>query len=136
MAVWIYEDRLHIEYQQTVPARYKATLNRRRKSLKSVSRPQIYSTCFFFYSSLTDVGFAQKTRSLTTRNDNRPYSLKVCEPFTNHEYTLFVQHLQPLSLHKRNKRGRLFIAGNSPNREGYDPFPGNIDVEEHTALSF
>jgi hypothetical protein len=46
VAVWIYEDRLHIEYQQTVLARYKATLDRRRKSLKSVSRPQIYSTPF------------------------------------------------------------------------------------------
>lgn len=46
VAVWIYEDRLHIEHQQTVLVRYKATLDRRRKSLKSVSRPQIYATAF------------------------------------------------------------------------------------------
>lgn len=46
VAVWIYEDRMHIEYQQTVPAGYKATLNRGRKLLKSVPRPQIYSTPF------------------------------------------------------------------------------------------
>ncbi len=46
VAVWIYEDRLHIEYQQTILARYKSTLNRRRKSLKSVSQPQIYPTPF------------------------------------------------------------------------------------------
>ena len=37
---------MHIEHQQTVLARYKATLDRRRKSLKSVSQPQIYSTAF------------------------------------------------------------------------------------------
>lgn len=46
VTVWIYEDRLHIEYQQTVLARYKATLNRRRKWLKSVFQPQTSSTPF------------------------------------------------------------------------------------------
>ena len=46
VSVWIYEGRLHIEYQQTLLARYQATIDRRRKRLKAVSQPQIYPTPF------------------------------------------------------------------------------------------
>jgi hypothetical protein len=46
VAVWIYENRLHIEYQQTLLARYQSKIDRRRKALKSVSRPQIFATLF------------------------------------------------------------------------------------------
>jgi putative transposase len=46
VAVWIYENRLHIEYQQTLLARYRSKIDRRRKALKSVSRPQIFATPF------------------------------------------------------------------------------------------
>jgi hypothetical protein len=46
VAVWIYEGRLHIEYQQTLLARYLCRIDRRRRKLKSVSRPQIYRTLF------------------------------------------------------------------------------------------
>lgn len=46
VAVWIYQDRLHIEFQQTLLSRYQCKIDRRRKSLKSVFRPQIYPTPF------------------------------------------------------------------------------------------
>jgi transposase len=46
VAVWIYENRLHVEYQQTLLARYQSKIDRRRKALKSVSRPQIFATPF------------------------------------------------------------------------------------------
>jgi transposase InsO family protein/transposase len=46
VAVWIYEGRLHIEYQQTLLARYLCRIDQRRRRLKSVSRPQIYRTLF------------------------------------------------------------------------------------------
>ena len=46
VAVWIYEDRLHIEYQQIPLARYLCTINRQRKQLRSVSKPSLFSTPF------------------------------------------------------------------------------------------
>lgn len=46
VAVWIYEDRLHIEYQQILLARYQCKIDRRRKSLKSVFGPQLFPTPF------------------------------------------------------------------------------------------
>ncbi|MCI0559761.1 MAG: hypothetical protein MN733_14825, partial [Nitrososphaera sp.] len=48
VSVWIYEDRLNIEYQQTLLARYQSKIDRKRKALKSVSQPQFYSTPFNF----------------------------------------------------------------------------------------
>jgi transposase InsO family protein len=46
VTIWIYEDRLNIEYQQTLLARYQCSLNRRQKSLRSVSQPMLYHTPF------------------------------------------------------------------------------------------
>lgn len=46
VAVWIYEGRLHIEYWQTLLARYKATVDRQQKRLKELSQPQFYQTPF------------------------------------------------------------------------------------------
>lgn len=44
VAVWIYEGRLRIEYQQTLLARYSCVMDRQQKTLKSVSRPKLYRT--------------------------------------------------------------------------------------------
>lgn len=46
VAVWIYEGRLRIEHQQTLLARYSCVVDRRQKTLKSVSRPKLYRTPF------------------------------------------------------------------------------------------
>ena len=46
VAVWIYADRLNIEYQQTKLARYQCVLDRRQKSLTAVSHPKFYQTPF------------------------------------------------------------------------------------------
>lgn len=46
VAVWIYEDRLRIEYQQTLLARYSCVVDRRQNMLTSVSRPKLYQTPF------------------------------------------------------------------------------------------
>jgi len=46
VAVWIYADRLNIEYQQTKLARYRCVLDRKQKSLTAVSHPQFYPTPF------------------------------------------------------------------------------------------
>lgn len=46
MSVWIYEDRLNIEYQQTLLARCQSKIDRKRKALKSVTRHQFYRTPF------------------------------------------------------------------------------------------
>lgn len=46
VSVWIYEDRLQIEYQQTPLARYQCRLDRRQKALTAVSQPQLYPTPF------------------------------------------------------------------------------------------
>lgn len=46
VAVWIYEGRLRIEYQQTLLARYSCVVDRRQNMLTSVSRPKLYQTPF------------------------------------------------------------------------------------------
>jgi hypothetical protein len=46
VAVWIYADRLNIEYQQNKLARYQCALDRQQKSLTAVSHPQFYQTPF------------------------------------------------------------------------------------------
>jgi len=42
VAVWIYEDRLHIEYRQQMLAGYACRLDRRSHTLKSVTKPNLY----------------------------------------------------------------------------------------------
>lgn len=42
VSLWIYEDRLNIEYQQTLLARNQSKIERKRNALKSVSQPQFY----------------------------------------------------------------------------------------------
>jgi transposase InsO family protein len=46
VSVWIYEDRLHIEYQQNLLARYTCTVDRRPVALTAVSHPKFYRTPF------------------------------------------------------------------------------------------
>jgi putative transposase len=46
VSVWLYEGRLHIEYQQTMLARYAYRYDREHKRLKAVSQPQIQRTIF------------------------------------------------------------------------------------------
>jgi transposase InsO family protein len=46
VSVWIYDDRLNIEYRQILLARYNCKLNRQEKLLKSVSQPTLYQTQF------------------------------------------------------------------------------------------
>lgn len=46
VAVWIYEDRLRIEYQQTLLARYTCVVDRRQNALVSVTQPKLYRTPF------------------------------------------------------------------------------------------
>ena len=44
VAIWIYQDRLHIEHQQTLLARYSCHLDHKTKQLKAVNRPKLYQT--------------------------------------------------------------------------------------------
>lgn len=46
VAIWIYENRMHIEHKQTPLARYTVSLNRHNNSLTSITNPQIYPTSF------------------------------------------------------------------------------------------
>jgi transposase InsO family protein len=46
VSVWIYEGRLHIEYQQTQLARYAYKYDRKQKRLTEVSEPTLYQTEF------------------------------------------------------------------------------------------
>ena len=46
VAVWFYQDRLHVEYQQTLLARYHGHIDRSSNKLTNVSRPNIYRTPF------------------------------------------------------------------------------------------
>jgi hypothetical protein len=46
VAIWLYEGRLHIEYQQTLLARYHYRYDRKQRRLESVDHPQHYSTRF------------------------------------------------------------------------------------------
>jgi transposase InsO family protein len=44
--IWIYEDRLNIEYKQTLLARYDVKINRKQKKLTEVKGPKLYDTAF------------------------------------------------------------------------------------------
>lgn len=46
VAVWFYQDRLHVEYQQSLLARYQCNLDRNANKLTNVSHPNIYRTLF------------------------------------------------------------------------------------------
>lgn len=44
VSVWLYEGRLHIEYQHTMLARYTASYNRKEKRLQRVRQPELRKT--------------------------------------------------------------------------------------------
>lgn len=46
VAVWFYQDRLHVEYQQTVLARYHCRLDRRSTQIANISHPKLYQSLF------------------------------------------------------------------------------------------
>jgi transposase InsO family protein len=46
VAIWLYEGRLHIEYQQTLLARYAYRYDRKHKRLQTIDQPQIHHTAF------------------------------------------------------------------------------------------
>ncbi len=46
VAIWLYQDRLHIEYQQTLLARYQYRLNRKAKKIAHIDKPKLYRTLF------------------------------------------------------------------------------------------
>lgn len=46
VSIWLYEGRLHIEYQQTMLARYAASYDRKKKRLKGGEEPHLRETAF------------------------------------------------------------------------------------------
>jgi len=46
VTLWFYQDRLHVEYRQTLLARYHYHLPRRATKVSSISRPKLYKTTF------------------------------------------------------------------------------------------
>lgn len=46
VAVWIFEDRLHIEYRQHMLARYACRLDRHSRKLQSVTKPNLYRSLY------------------------------------------------------------------------------------------
>lgn len=46
VSVWLYEGRLHIEYQHTVLSRYRYSFDRKARRMSSVQHPDIYKTAF------------------------------------------------------------------------------------------
>lgn len=46
VALWFYEDRLHVEYKQTMLARYRYRLERHSSTIASISYPKLYRTQF------------------------------------------------------------------------------------------
>ena len=46
VAIWLYEGRLHIEYQQTLLARYTYRYDRKQKRVRSIEQPQLHKTAF------------------------------------------------------------------------------------------
>ena len=44
VTLWFYEDRLHVEYKQTLLARYRYRLDRHSTKIGSISHPKLYST--------------------------------------------------------------------------------------------
>lgn len=46
VAVWFYQDRLHVEYQQTLLARYHYRFDRHSAQIANISRPTLYTSLF------------------------------------------------------------------------------------------
>lgn len=46
VSVWFYQDRLHVEYQQTLLARYRYHLDRSSAQIANVSHPKLYRSLF------------------------------------------------------------------------------------------
>ena len=46
VSIWIYEGRVHIEYQETLLAKYQADYDQKQKRLQGVSQPTFYQTPF------------------------------------------------------------------------------------------
>ncbi|HFQ94696.1 MAG TPA: hypothetical protein ENK32_11840 [Anaerolineae bacterium] len=46
VTLWFYQDRLHVEYQQTLLARYRYRLERRSTKIRNISHPKLYATPF------------------------------------------------------------------------------------------
>ncbi len=46
VAIWLYQDRLHVEYQQTLLARYHYRLDRSSTQITAISRPRLYHSLF------------------------------------------------------------------------------------------
>jgi putative transposase len=46
VALWFYQDRLHVEYRQKLLARYHCRLQRGSTKINSISRPKLYKTAF------------------------------------------------------------------------------------------
>jgi putative transposase len=46
VTLWFYQDRLHVEYQQTLLARYRYRLEHRSTKISSISHPRLYRTSF------------------------------------------------------------------------------------------
>lgn len=46
VAIWLYQDQLHIEYQQTLLARYQYRFNRKAKGISHIDNPKLYQTLF------------------------------------------------------------------------------------------
>lgn len=46
VTIWIYEDRLNIEYKQALLARYDCNVGRKQRQLTAVTNPQLYDTPF------------------------------------------------------------------------------------------
>ena len=48
VTLWFYQDRLHVEYQQTLLARYHYRMQNGSTKIRSISRPKLYKTVFVF----------------------------------------------------------------------------------------
>jgi transposase InsO family protein len=46
VAIWLYQDRLHVQYQQTLLARYACRFDRTAKKIARLSQPKLYRTLF------------------------------------------------------------------------------------------
>lgn len=44
--LWFYQDRFHVEYRQTLLARYHYRLQRGSAKLSNISQPKLYKTAF------------------------------------------------------------------------------------------
>ena len=46
VTLWFFEDHLHVEYKQTLLARYRYRLERHPAKIDNISRPKLYRTQF------------------------------------------------------------------------------------------